>query len=125
MNIRYVYLALALVLVSCYTPTRNCKDYKTGSFTFEYEIDGVKNTGHFTRDEKYSVEYYENKIDSSTVRWINDCEFILKSLNNQSSIHFKILETTATNYTFEYTNASRDTKKKLIIKKGVATRNDL
>lgn len=122
MKIKYSYILLTLIFVSCYTPTRNCKDYQTGSFTFDYEIAGEAKTGKFTRDEKYSVEYYENKIDSSTVRWINDCEFILKSLDNQTSIHFKILETTATNYTFEYTNAVRNPKKKLIIKKGVATK---
>ncbi len=121
MNSNYLFILLLLICISsCYNPTRNCYDFKTGKFSFDYEVNGEKKTGNFTRDEKYSIEYYENKIDSSTVRWINDCEFILKSLSNQTSIHFKILETTKNSYTFEYTNAVRDPKKKLIVKKGTA-----
>lgn len=121
---KYFSLIIIISLVSCYQPTRNCSDYKTGNFTFDYEIDGVVKTGKFTRDDKYSVEYYENKIDSSTVRWINDCEFVLKSIDEQNSIHFKILETTNDSYTFEYRNAVKNPKKKLIVKKGTATKTN-
>lgn len=123
MKIKYFYiLASALCLTSCYNPKRECKDFKTGEFTFDYEVNGEEKTGRFTRDEEYSVEYYENKIDSSSVRWINDCEFVLKSLKDQSSIHFKILETTKDSYTFEYSNAARDPKKELVVMKGIAIR---
>ncbi|WP_333780830.1 hypothetical protein [Cellulophaga omnivescoria] len=121
MKIKYFYLiASACLVTACYTPKRDCKDFKTGEFTFDYEISGEKKTGRFTRDENYSVEYYENKIDSSSVRWINDCEFVLKSLKDQSSIHFKILETTENSYTFEYSNAARDPKKELVVMRGEA-----
>lgn len=123
MKIKHFYLiASAALLTSCYAPKRDCTDFKTGEFTFNYEINGEKKTGRFTRDEKYSVEYYENKVDSSSVRWINDCEFVLKSLKDQSSIHFKILETTSDSYTFKYSNAARDPKKELIVMKGKAIR---
>lgn len=123
MKIKYFYiLASALCFTSCYNPKRECKDFKTGEFTFDYEVNGEEKTGRFTRDEEYSVEYYENKIDSSSVRWINDCEFVLKSLKDQSSIHFKILETTKDSYTFEYSNAARDPKKELAVMKGIAIR---
>lgn len=123
MNIKYFYLlASATLLTSCYTPKRDCANFQTGEFTFDYEINGEKKTGRFTRDDKYSVEYYENKVDSSSVRWINDCEFVLKSLKDQSSIHFKVLETTDNSYTFEYSNAARDPKKELVVMKGKAVR---
>ncbi|SFW22437.1 hypothetical protein SAMN05660313_00619 [Cellulophaga fucicola] len=123
MKIKYFYLLItAVCFSSCYNPERKCADFKTGEFTFDYEINGEEKTGRFTRDKEFSVEYYENKIDSSSVRWINDCEFVLKSLNDQSSIHFKILETTKESYTFEYSNAVRDPKKELIVKRGTATR---
>ena len=121
---KYYCLILIFSLASCYQPTRNGSEYKTGSFTFDYVVEGETKTGRFTRDDKYSVEYYENKVDSSTVRWINDCEFVLKSIDEQTSIHFKILETTEKNYTFEYRNAIRNPKKKLIVKKGTATKTN-
>ena len=36
-----------LLLMSCYDADRNCKDFKTGKFKFEYEVDGVKKTTIF------------------------------------------------------------------------------
>ena len=81
---------------------RNCKDYKTGEFTFNYIVNGEEKEGRFTRNEEYSVEYYDNKIDSATVKWVNDCEFVLQDLKSKASVHMKILSTTDNSYTFEY-----------------------
>ena len=39
-----ILLAPLLLLMSCYNVERNCTDFKTGKFKFEYEIDGVKKT---------------------------------------------------------------------------------
>jgi hypothetical protein len=33
-----------LLLLSCYDAERNCKDFKTGKFKFDYEVEGVKKT---------------------------------------------------------------------------------
>lgn len=95
-------LLIIIVTVSCYQPERNCADYKTGEFSFAYIVDGEEKTGKFTRDSQYSVEYYDNKIDSASVKWINDCEFILQDVKTKSSVHMKILATTNNSYTFEY-----------------------
>ncbi|MBM1106970.1 DNA topoisomerase IV [Aurantibacter crassamenti] len=106
--IRYTLSILVLlVFTSCYQPERNCKDYKNGKFTFDYMIDSVALTGVFTRHDDLSIEYYEGKIDSSTVRWINDCEYIVKKINpknmaEEKPVHIKILTTTDNSYTFEF-----------------------
>ncbi|RKR12907.1 hypothetical protein CLV91_1619 [Maribacter vaceletii] len=115
-------LLLVLSVISCYQPERNCSDFKTGEFLFTYEVNGVTKTGKFIRDKDYSVDYYDNKIDSASVRWLNDCEFVLKDLNNDIAIHYKILSTTKNSYTFEYKNAVKDTNKKLIVRTGTATK---
>mgnify|MGYP000695813559 CR=1 FL=1 len=65
--------------------------------------------------------YFENEIDTNSVRWINDCEFIVKKINPTSrndakAIHMKILTTSKNSYTFEYA-AVGDKKNK---QKGVA-----
>ncbi len=100
---KYVYVLLIFVfVVSCYPPERNCADYKTGEFSFNYTLDGEEKTGRFTREAEFSIEYYDNKIDSATVKWVNDCEFVLQDIKTKTSIHMKILSTTDNSYTFEY-----------------------
>lgn len=95
------------MITSCYQPERNCKDFKNGTFTFTSSIDGEEQTTTFVRNEDLEVDYFEGKADSASIRWINDCEYIVKKLNPQSraeekSIHMKILSTTENSYTFEY-----------------------
>ncbi|MFS4491987.1 hypothetical protein [Maribacter sp. 2308TA10-17] len=98
----YFALIVSVLIISCSQPERNCQDYKTGTFSFKYIVDGEEKTGKFTRDDQYSVEYYDNKIDSATVKWLNDCEFVLQDVKMKSSVHMKILSTTDNSYTFEY-----------------------
>ena len=64
-------------------------------------------TSSFERTKDLQIETFEGKTDSSSVRWINDCEVVFKTINpksmaEQRDIHLKILETTDTTYTFEY-----------------------
>jgi len=117
---------LFLIFLGCYEVERNCQDFKTGEFEFNYTIDGVKKTGRFIRTETLNIDYYEGKIDTSSVRWINDCEFILKKLNPKSNIdkdaiHMKILSTNGTSsYTFEYKLAVKKPNQPLRVEKGTA-----
>lgn len=118
-----------LLFTNCYEQERNCTDFKTGTFSFTYQIDGVEKTGKFVRTERYNIDYYENKIDSASIRWINDCEFIQTKINPKSkseekAIHMKILSTADNSYTFEYSLAVPSTNKKKRVEKGVAKRID-
>ncbi len=118
-------LLLLLLLTSCYTIERECVNFKTGTFEFNYTIDGVEKTGRFVRTETLNIDYYEGKIDSSSVRWINDCEFILKKIHpkrmaEKEAIHMKILSTTNNSYTFEYKLAVKKPNKPVRLEKGVA-----
>ena len=101
-----IVFLLGLTLLGCYEVERNCQDYKTGKFRFDFIVEGKEKSSIFIRTDKLSVDYFDGKIDSSSVRWINDCEFILKKLNPKNTseddaIHMKILTTTDTSYTFE------------------------
>lgn len=95
-------LLIALNVVSCNQPDRNCQDFKTGTFSFNYIVNNEEKVGSFTRDEQFSIEHYDNKIDSAKVKWINDCEFVLQDVKSKASVHMKILSTTDNSYTFEY-----------------------
>ncbi|MCX2719511.1 DNA topoisomerase IV [Poritiphilus sp. M415] len=101
------FCLLVLLLGACYQPERNCKAFKTGTFTFTAVIDGEEKTTTFVRDEAMEVDYFEGKKDTSSIRWLNDCEYIVKKINPKSraeekSIHMKILSTDGNSYTFEY-----------------------
>jgi hypothetical protein len=116
---------LLLLCLSCYKTERHCADFKTGVFEFEYKIDGIEKTGRFVRTEDLNIDFFENKIDSASIRWINDCEFIQKKINpknksEEKAIHFKILTTSSDSYTFEYQLAVKDPYKKKRVEKGIA-----
>jgi len=124
----FLLLSALILLTSCFEVERNCNDFKTGEFEFNYVINGENKTGRFVRTENLSINYYEGKVDSSSVRWINDCEFILKSINPKTNsekddMHMKILSTDGTSsYTFEYKLAVKKPNKPLRAQRGVAYR---
>lgn len=104
---KYFYFLIFLCTSSCYQIERNCQDYKTGTFKSTISIDGKSYTSEFTRTETLQIERFNTKTDSASVRWINDCEMIFKTINpknraEQKDVHLKILATTNNTYTFEY-----------------------
>ena len=114
---RIILLLMAFLLVSCYNIERNCKDYKTGSYFSEVVIDSVIYKSEFTRNTDIQVEYYDKKVDSSEVRWINDCEMVFKTINpknraERKDVHLKILTTTDSSYMFEYSYVGERLKQK-------------
>ena len=111
------YFIIVIVITGCYNTERNCKDFKTGKFKFEYEIDGKKKTTFFERTGNTEIEKYEGKTDTASIRWINDCEYILqkihpKNMQDQKAVHMKILTTTSDSYTFEFSMVGSTNKQK-------------
>lgn len=97
----------SILLTSCYTAERNCADFKTGTFVFEQEIEGKKQRSEFSRTEKYQIEEFNGAIDTFDIRWINDCEYVLKNIKPKNRaekkvVHMKILTTDEKGYIFEY-----------------------
>ena len=114
---KIILLSPLLLLMSCYNAERNCKDFKTGKFKFEYEIDGVKKTTVFERNDSIEIETFEGKTDTSTIRWVNDCEYVLqkkhpKNKAEEKAISMKILTTSKNSYTFEFGMIGSDSKQK-------------
>lgn len=110
-------LVIAPLFISCYQQERNCADYKTGKFKFETEIDGKTMVTVFERFDDIEIETFEGKTDTATVRWINDCEYILqkkhpKNMQERKAISMKILTTTNNSYTFEYGIVGNDSKQR-------------
>ena len=114
MRILFPLLA-SFLLISCYNPERNCIDFKTGTFEYEALVGTEILTTTFVRNDTIEIDYFKGKSDTSSIRWINDCEYIVKKINPKSmseekAIHMKILTTNESGYIFEY-NIVGDTKK--------------
>ena len=106
-----------LLLMSCYDADRNCKDFKTGKFKFEHEVDGVMKTTIFERNDTIEIETFEGKTDTASIRWVNDCEYVLlklhpKNMAEEKAIGMKILTTSKNSYTFEFGMIGVDEKQR-------------
>ena len=116
-------LLLSFLIFSCYDPERNCQDFKTGTFEYEALIGTEVLTTTFNRNDTLEIDSFRGKSDSSSIRWINDCEYIVKKINpknmaEEKAIHMKILTTKGNEYNFEYnivgdTNKQKGTAKKI------------
>ncbi|WP_396168308.1 DNA topoisomerase IV [Flavobacterium sp.] len=122
MSKKIIFLLPLLALMSCYNVEHNCKDFKTGKFKFEYEVDGVKKTTVFERKESIEIETFEGKTDTSSIRWVSDCEYILqkihpKNMEEKKAISMKILSTSKKSYTFEFGIVGSDKKQRGTVEK--------
>lgn len=73
-------------------------------------------TDVFVRNDSIEISFTKDVPDTSSVRWINNCEFIVRklhptSVSEKKAIHIKILSTQKGSYTFEY-NVVGDQKNK-------------
>lgn len=105
------------LLVGCYTMERDCEGFRTGTFEFETFVNGELLKTTFVRNDSIEIDYFQGKFDTSSIRWINDCEYIVKkispkNMDERKAIHMKILYTEGDNYTFEYNLVGQKKKEK-------------
>lgn len=98
---------LCFYFLGCYSVERNCAPFHTGTYQFQQIIGDRLETSIFLRTTDLEIEYFNTKIDSASIRWINPCECVLTKLNPTSNqdkrpISIKILTTTDSTYVFEY-----------------------
>ncbi|WP_108869060.1 DNA topoisomerase IV [Aquimarina aquimarini] len=121
---KHIALLLLYILASsCYQQERNCSNFHTGTFEFEAFLDGELAKTTFIRNDTIEIDFFKGKSDTSSIRWINECEYIVKKLHpknmaERKAIHMKILTTEKNIYTFEYgmvgdNNKQRGTAKKI------------
>ena len=117
-----VSLFVLLLITSCYNPERNCQKFKTGTFSYEALVGTEVLTTVFVRTDTLEIDYFQNKSDTSSIRWINDCEYIVQKINpknraEKKAIHMKILTTQNNTYLFEYNIVGDSQKQKGTAKK--------
>tara|TARA_R110002050_G_scaffold41657_4_gene100823 strand:+ start:706 stop:1077 length:372 start_codon:yes stop_codon:yes gene_type:complete len=118
----FIALLAFSLCTSCYETQRDCSNFKTGTFEFE-ALSGTevfKTT--ITRNDSIEVDFYDGKTDSSSIRWINDCEYVLEKIKpkNQAekkAILVKILSTHNNTYTFEFSEVGKTKKSKATAKR--------
>jgi hypothetical protein len=97
----------------CYENTRDCNDFREGTFIWEQESGGKLLKTEFTRTKDFQIERFETKIDTSRIEWINDCEWRVIPMDPKTNAEsraylFKILSTNKDSYTFEFKQSGRD-----------------
>ena len=100
-----INILIFFLFISCSIPERNCQEFKTGVYEFKTMIDGKEYFSNFKRSDSIEIEFFQGIKDTSSVRWVSDCEFILKNINqkkSKTSISMKILSTKENSYVFEY-----------------------
>jgi hypothetical protein len=122
MSKKTIFLLPLLSLMSCYNVEHNCKDFKTGKFKFDYTVNGVKKTTVFERNDNIEIETFEGKTDTSSIRWVSDCEYVLlkihpKNREEKKAINMKILTTSKNSYTFEFGIVGSDAKQRGTVEK--------
>lgn len=80
-----LFIFIIVFFVGCFTPERKCSDFKTGQFHFETEINGKTEETFFVRKDSIEIDFYKGKADTTTIRWVNDCEYILTKLNPKNN----------------------------------------
>ncbi len=116
---------LLTIFIGCQTPERDCVNFKTGTFEFETLVGTELKKTKFVRNDSIEIDYYDNKIDTFSIRWVNDCEYVMKKLRpkNQAEkepVLFKVLTTKGDEYTFEYSMLIQKKNRKRVSKKGTA-----
>ena len=97
--------------------TKGLQPIQGWGFSFTTTINEEEVTTTFIRKGDLEIDFFEGKVDSSSVRWINDCEYIVKKLHprnkaEEKSVHMKILTTSDNSYTFEYNIVGETSKSK-------------
>jgi hypothetical protein len=114
---KYLLLILVPLLSACYKTECNCNDFKTGKFESEVTVNGVKQRTVSVRTDSLVIETYKGKTDTATIRWVSDCEYVLrqihpKTMAEQKAISIKILTTDQNSYTFEFGLVGDDARQK-------------
>lgn len=73
----------------------------------EIKIQGKKHYTTSIRTDKMVIETYKGKTDTASIRWVNDCEFILtklhpKTIAEQHAVSIRIRSSKKNSYTFDY-----------------------
>lgn len=115
-------LSIYFLFTACYNPERDCTRFRTGTFQFESYLNGEMVTSTFVRNDSIEIDKFQGETDSSSVRWINDCEYIIKNLKpknraERQAIHIKIITTEKDSYIFEYGLVGEDKKQRGTVKK--------
>ena len=116
-------LFILFLLTSCYSVERDCENFKMGEFEFSYKLNDTIQRSLFTRTLDYEIEEFNNVIDSSSISWVNDCEFVLTKVNPKTNqekrpVRIKIIRTYENSYDFEYSSVNEP----IIIKRGTVIR---
>lgn len=116
---KILLIFISLFTIGCYQTERNCSHFKTGKFKTELTVNNQKQTVIFERTENLEITFGTPKNDTASLRWLNDCEYIVQQLHpknkaEEKAVHIKILTTNPDSYSFEFSLVGNPKKQKSI-----------
>ncbi|OYU84863.1 MAG: DNA topoisomerase IV [Flavobacterium sp. BFFFF2] len=87
------------VVISCVQkPTCDCPQFHDGTYIAVQSIQGKNDTTQIIRKGNEQIETYHGKTDTAIVRWVNDCELIVRpkhphSIEDRKALSMKIVQT--------------------------------
>ena len=73
--LKLLLIGYVFTCLSCFEGKRDCSDFKTGTFKFEAIVGTKVETTTFVRNDSIEIDYFRGKADTSSIRWINECEY--------------------------------------------------
>lgn len=111
----FLFALVSLLFMACYSPQLDCKKFKTGTFEYQSYLEGEVVKTRIVRNDTLEIDYFGKTPDSSSVRWVNDCEYIVqkfhpKNDSEKQSYQIQIISTTENSYTFEFSKLGEPKK---------------
>lgn len=123
MKTAFIYLLPFLLLTACYTPDKKCSNFKTGVFEYQTVSNGELIKAKIVRNDSLEIDYFnEKEPDTSKIRWLNDCEYVLQKYHPENSgerqtFQMKIIRTDGESYTFKFSEVGKKKSKKFTAKR--------
>ncbi len=112
---KYLLTLLVLFIISCKENTGDINQFRTG--TFNTFLEGTDITSIAVRNDSIQIETYNNHIDSFSIKWKSNFEYVLQKINPETALdsipfHVRITGFKNNSYTFKASYKGSNFKQK-------------
>jgi len=91
---------MGLLMGACRSADCDCAHFQRGTMVSMQRINGKVQQTQIQRFDKWQLETYQNHTDTINIRWVNDCEWVLKAkhpitMAERKGLSMKIVRTQA------------------------------
>ena len=102
-------------------PSCVCTQFHDGTYLSVQTVNGTKDTTRIVRKGNEQIETYHGHKDTAVIRWVNDCELIVRpkhphSMEDRKALSMKIIRTDINSclVRYSYVGESKEFEQKMI-----------